>query len=152
MAVQRFAPILALLLAELAPVPLAWAQPPPDAAMSAEARLAMDRVEKHIADLQRRMRITPAQQPQWDALTAIMRQNARHQETLHSSAATARSATDMLRAYAATVQGHAADMQRLVPAFDALYATMTPDQRAAADRVFQQFEAQMEHRRPGLSG
>ncbi len=58
----------------------------------------------------------------------------------------------MLRAYAATVQGHAADMQRLVPAFDALYATMTPDQRAAADRVFQQFEAQMEHRRPGLSG
>ena len=143
----RFAPILALVLAGLAPVPSALAQLSSDAATSAAARLAMDRVEKHIADLRLRLRITPAQQPQWDAFTGIMRQNAQHQEALHASGAAARSATDMLRAYAATLQGHAADMQRLVPAFDALYATMTPDQRAAADRVFQQFEARMEHGR-----
>lgn len=147
MAARRFAPILALVLAGLAPVPSALAQPPPDAATSSAAHLAMDRVEKHIADLRLRLRITPAQQPQWDAFTGIMRQNAQHQEALHASGAAARSATDMLRAYAATLQGHAADMQRLVPAFDALYATMTPDQRTAADRVFQQFEARMEHGR-----
>ena len=147
MPARRFAPILALVLAGLAPVPPVLAQPPPDAAASVAARLAMDRVEKHIADLRLRLRITPAQQPQWDAFTGIMRQNAQHQEALHASGAAAGSATDMLRAYAATLQGHAADMQRLVPAFDALYATMTPDQRAAADRVFQQFEARMEHGR-----
>ena len=151
MAVQRLAPLLAL-MAGLAHVPSAVAQPPPDAAMTAEARMGMERVEKHIAELQRRLRITPAQQPQWDAFTGIMRQNAQHQEALHASAAAARSATDMLRAYAANVQGHAADVQRLLPAFDALYATMTPDQRAAADRMFQQFEARSERRRPGLSG
>ena len=146
MAIQRFVPLLALMLAGILP---ASAQPRPDPATSATARLAMERVEKHIADLHLRLRITPAQQPQWDAFTGIMRQNAQHQEALHTSSAAARSATDLLRSYAATVQGHAADMQRLVPAFDALYATMTPDQRTAADQVFQQF---VEHHRPGVSG
>ena len=146
MAVQRFVPLLALVLAGALPVS---AQPRPDPAASATARLAMERVEKHIADLQLRLRITPAQQPQWEAFTGIMRQNARHQEALHAAGAAARSATDMLRSYAATVQGHAADMQRLVPAFDTLYATMAPDQRAAADQVFQEF---VEHHRPGVSG
>jgi len=129
-----------------------WAQPAPDARMSAEARLGMQRLETHIADLKRRMAITPAQQPQWRSFTSIMRQNAQHQEALHAGAAAATSAPDTLRAYAANVQGHAADLERMIPAFDALYATMSPDQRAAADRVFQQFEAGMEHRRPGLSG
>ncbi len=151
MAVQRFVLLLALVLTGLpaSAVPLASAQPQPDAATSATARMAMQREEEHIADLKLRLRITPAQQPQWDAFTGIMRQNAQHQEALHAAGATARSATDMLRSYAATVQGHAADMQRLVPAFDTLYATMTPDQRTAADQVFQQF---VEHHRPGVSG
>ena len=151
MAIPRFVPLLALVLAGLpaSAVPPASAQPRPDAATSATARMASQREEEHIADLKVRMRITPAQQRPWDVFTGIMRQNAQHQEALHAAGATARSATDMLRAYAATVQGHADDMQRLVPAFDALYATMTPDQRAAADQVFQQF---VEHHRPGVSG
>jgi len=96
--------------------------------------------------------ITPAQQPQWRAFTSVMRENAQNQEALHAGAPVATSATDTLRAYAAKIQGHAADLERLIPPFDELYATMSPNQRAAADRVFQQFEAGMEHRRPGLSG
>ncbi len=151
MAVQRFARLLALLLVGFAPI-RGWAQPAPDARTSAEARLGMQRLEAHIADLKRRLGITPAQQPQWRAFTSIMRENAQHQEALHAGAAAAASAPDTLRAYAAKVQGHATDLERMIPAFDALYATMSPDQRAAADRVFQQFEAGMEHRRPGLSG
>ena len=42
-------------------------------------------------------------------------------------------AIDDLRSYAAIAQAHAEDMQRLVPAFETLYGTLTPAQQKDAD-------------------
>lgn len=116
---------------------------------------AVPRVERQIASLQRRLRITPAQQPQWDAFTGVMRDNARRQEAA-AAARAARpltlTAPDDLRAHAAAAQAQADGMARLVPAFDALYAALSPDQRAAADQVFQQFERQALRRRAATAG
>lgn len=47
------------------------ARPPSQA-----ARRMMMRVDKHIAQLHRRLRITPAEEPQWHAFAAVMRENA----------------------------------------------------------------------------
>ncbi len=135
--------------AALADVPPAGAQAP------AVQAPAVPRVERQIASLQRRLRITPAQQPQWDAFTGVMRDNARRQEAA-AAARAARpltlTAPDDLRAHAAAAQAQADGMARLVPAFDALYAALSPAQRAAADQVFRQFERQALRRRAAPAG
>jgi len=103
----------------------------------------MAQVERHIAGLQRRLKITPAQQPQWDAFTTIMRQNATHMETMQRDRAarvTAMTAPEDMRSYAEVARAHAEDLQRLVPAFDALYTAMTPEQKTVADRTFHEFQ------------
>lgn len=115
---------------------------------------AVPRVERQIASLQRRLRITPAQQPQWDAFTGVMRDNGRRQEAAAARAARPLTLTapDDLRAHAAATRAQADGMARLVPAFDALYAALSPDQRAAADQVFRQFERQALRRRAAPAG
>jgi len=157
----------------LADVPRAGAQAPPAQAPAAQVLAApapatpaaagpqamqaplVPRVERQIASLQRRLRITPAQQPQWDAFTGVMRGNARQQEAA-AAARAARpltlTAPDDLRAHAAAAQAQADGMARLVPVFDALYAVLSSDQRAAADQVFQQFERQALRRRAAPAG
>lgn len=100
-------------------------------------------VERRINGLQRRLKITPGQQPQWDAFTAVMRQNAVHMETLQHDRAdkvTTMTASEDMRSYAEVARAHADDVQRLVPAFDALYSTMTPEQKVTADRTFHEFQ------------
>jgi protein CpxP len=106
-------------------------------------RGGMVQVERRIAGLQRRLKITPEQQPQWDAFTAVMRQNAAHMEALQRDRAdkvTTMTASEDMRSYAEVARAHADDLQRLVPAFDTLYAAMTPEQKATADRTFHEFQ------------
>jgi protein CpxP len=106
-------------------------------------RGGMAQVERRITGLQKRLKITPEQQPQWDAFTAVMRQNAAHMEALQRDRAdkvTSMTASEDMRSYAEVARAHADDVQRLVPAFDALYAAMTPEQKATADRTFHEFQ------------
>jgi len=114
-------------------------------------RGSMVQVERHIAGLQRRLKITPAQQPQWDTFTAVMRQNASHMEAMQRARAdkvATMTAPEDMRSYAEVVRAHADDLQRLVPAFDGLYAAMTPEQKATADRTFHEFQGQVRARQP----
>ncbi len=108
-------------------------------------------VERRISELQRRLKITPEQQPQWDAFTAVMRQNAMHMQALQRDRADkvmAMAAPEDMRSYADVARAHADDLQRLVPAFDALYAAMTPEQKAMADRIFHDFQGRGGRPRP----
>lgn len=119
-----------------------------DAAPSAPAQAARPergavQVEGRIAGLQRRLKITPDEQPQWDAFTTVMRQNAAHIETLQRERAAkvaAMNASEDMRSYAEVARAHADDLQRLATAFDALYAAMAPEQKAVADRTFHEFQ------------
>lgn len=100
-------------------------------------------VERRITSLQRRLKVSAEQQPQWDAFTAVMRQNAAHTDALQRDRAnrvTAMTASEDMRANAEVARAHADDVQRLVPAFDALYAAMTPEQKVTADRTFHEFQ------------
>jgi protein CpxP len=143
-------------LAQNAPGPTPSPVPPPTPGAPPPERVApkmnsnADRVERHIAELRRRLKITPAEKTQWDAFAQVMRDNAaRMDEAFEARAANPNmSALDDLKAYAAIAQTHAEDMQRLLPAFEALYAAMTPDQQKVADTVFRDFE----NRRGGRHG
>lgn len=116
----------------------------------ADMRRAQELMATRAKALHDRLRITPAQQPRWDAFTAVMAENARHVAALHAGQASApRSALDDLKGYAAAVQAHADDVARLVGPFEQLYASMSPDQKVLADRTFREFEQREVRRRPG---
>jgi hypothetical protein len=101
--------------------------------------LRTDAVEARIAALHDQLKITPAQTAQWNEVAQVMRQNAQSLETLirqRSRNAQAMSAIDDLRSYEEIAEAHADGVKRLIPAFEALYDTMSPDQKKAADAAF----------------
>ena len=143
---NRIPQMLALLMAAMLLGSPARAQ---DAAPSVPAQAARPerggavQVKRRIAGLQRRLKITPEEQPQWDAFAAVMRQNAAHIESLQHDRAekvATMSAPEDMRSYAEVARAHADDLQRLATAFDMLYAAMTPEQKATADRTFHEFQ------------
>ena len=124
----------------------AWAQNPAPSAPAQATRPERDdgaQVERRIAGLRSRLKITPAQQPQWDAFAGVMRENAAHMETLQHGRAdkvAAMNASEDMRSYADVARAHADDLQHLAATFDTLYAAMSPEQKAAADRTFHEFQ------------
>jgi hypothetical protein len=130
--------------------PGATATPGQAPAMAPDKRMAA-RVEQHITELHRRLHITAAEEPQWKAFAQVMRDNAMHMDQAFMARAQQganMNAVDDLRSYAAVAQAHAEDMQRLIPAFQTLYSSLTPQQQKTADEVFRDFEHRRELR-PG---
>ena len=124
------------------------APPPPPPAPGGNARMGDSRVEQQLRDLYARLRITPAQQPQWNAFAGTLQGNAQHMQSLWASRQNGRvTALDDMRSYATIAQAHAEDMQRLVAAFTPLYESLAPQQKVAADQAFQQ--AAVRNGRPG---
>jgi D-alanyl-D-alanine carboxypeptidase len=109
-------------------------------ATSAQTTHAMDtKIEQRIADLHAKLQISAAEQPQWDQFAQVMRDNARtmnqtFQQRVHTLPAM--TATDNMQSYAQIATEHAQEMQKLVPAFEALYASMPDSQQRVADKVF----------------
>jgi hypothetical protein len=97
-------------------------------------------VERQIADLQKKLRITPAQQPLFDAFAQIMRQNAQAMDSVmrqqeHKSGATA---VDDLRASAQLAEAEAEGLKRLLPALQSLYDSLPDPQKRLADAAMGQ--------------
>jgi protein CpxP len=99
-----------------------------------------ERVEQHIKQLHTQLRITPAQQTQWDQFAQVMRDNAKDMDQALDRRGTgfaAMNAADNLQSYAQVAQQHAQDTQRLATTFQTLYGSMSDDQKKNADAVFQ---------------
>jgi hypothetical protein len=93
-------------------------------------------VEANIGQLHQRLQITPAQEPQFQALASIMRQNA---QTMSSAAPpSSANAVEGLRLAIHYGQQEIDGMKRMLPALQALYASLSPTQRQIADSVFRQ--------------
>jgi len=102
----------------------------------AEANAA---VEARIKELHRKLHITAAQQTQWDNLVAVMRGNATAMIDLQRQRAKdvkSMSAVDAVKSYAAVIEAHETGMSKFVPAFQALYDSMSPAQKKIADAMF----------------
>ncbi len=96
-------------------------------------------IEQHITDLHARLQISPAQQPQWDQFTLVMRDNARDMDQIFQQRVRSMptmTAEQNMQSYARVAAEHSQDMQKLVPAFQALYGTMSDSQKRLADQVF----------------
>ena len=93
-------------------------------------------VEANIAELRQRLAITPVQEPQFSAFANILRQNAR---TMPSTPPAPNvSAVEGLRLAIQYGQQYIDGLRRMLPALQALYATLTPAQKQAADQMFRQ--------------
>jgi len=98
-----------------------------------------DRVEARIKTLHDQLKITPAQEPQWNAVAETMRNNAQAMQGAiqqRRQNAGTMTAVDDLRSYQAITEAHAQGLQKLVPAFQALYDTMSDEQKKNADAIF----------------
>ena len=108
------------------------------AAASAPAGKLERNVEDRIAYLHSQLKITPAQETQWSAFADVMRNNSQTMGELFQQrkAATNQSALDDMKQYATIAQAHADGMKKLVDAFDPLYNSLSPEQKALADQTF----------------
>lgn len=99
----------------------------------------VDHVESRIADLHKRLRITPEQEGQWNSVAGIMRENARALDDILKARAqkvSTMTAIDDLQSYRELSATHVQNVDRLLPAFEALYGSMSPEQKKNADTVF----------------
>ena len=118
-----------------APAPLAVAHP-------TAARMGggnSERVEQRISDMRAKLKITPAEQPQWDSFVAVMRDNSENMRKvleLRTGSFKTMTAVDNMTSYEAIAQQHAANLQKLVPAFQTLYTSLSDVQKHTADQMF----------------
>ncbi len=121
---------------------------PPPAAMAPAAvanlksnteQEALAAIERRIKDLHTKLHISNAQQPQWDGFAQVMRDNVRAMDqTFQQRVKTMASmkAPENMQSYAQVAMDHAQQMQKLVPAFQAVYDVMSDSQKKLADQVF----------------
>lgn len=117
---------------------------------AAPAKVETATVEARIKDLHGKLKITASEEPQWQQFTQVMRDNAKTMDDLEAQRTqnqAAMSAVDDLRSYRDFTQAHVDGLAKLVPAFESLYDSMTPDQKKNADTVFAQAHAQSQARK-----
>jgi hypothetical protein len=116
------------------------------------AKHMMDHSEARIQELHDKLHITADQEALWGVVAKVMRDNS---NTLQASMADRSaklkdktlSAVDDLKSFQVIADQHSEGLKSLIPAFEALYASMTPDQQKHTDHVFgeHQRHAHMSH-------
>ena len=139
---------------QIAPAPSGTAQKAaPHSNRSAMARqpgeTMQNLAERRIADLHSRLHITPEQSQQWNQFAQVMRDNAHEMDQIYQARAEklgAMTAVDNMQSFAQIEQQLAQDVQKLVPAFQTLYSSLSDQQKKAADDMFR---ARAQHAQAG---
>jgi periplasmic protein CpxP/Spy len=99
-----------------------------------------ERTEQRIAMLHSELKITPAQETQWQQFADVMRQNGETMGNLYRQRMADKnlSALDDMKQYTQIAQAHADGMSKLVAAFEPLYNSFSADQKKVADETFRQ--------------
>jgi protein CpxP len=111
----------------------------PGAGKALPASGAAVRVEARIKQLHTQLGITPAQDAQWQQFAQTMRDNAREMDQVVQQRAqqfSSMNALQDLQSYEQIAEAHVQHLQKLIPAFQELYASMSPEQKTRADEVF----------------
>jgi periplasmic protein CpxP/Spy len=120
------------------PAPSA-AEASPMAGHPVAGKNAEERVEGRIKELHAQLRITPAEEPQWNEFAQVMRENARDMDEAFIQRAQqfpTMNAVQNMQSYEQISEQHAQRLQKLVPAFQKLYDAMPDQQKRLADQVF----------------
>ncbi len=96
-------------------------------------------VEVRVKELHKKLHITDAQKTQWDNLAQVMRDNAKAMVDLQkqrSADTKSMTAVEVVKSYASVIEAHEAGMKKFIPAFEALYDSMSDAQKKTADSLF----------------
>jgi len=125
--------------AQTAPPPPPPAATPAPKAATAAPPAGPAYVESRIKQLHRELHITKEQEPQWQSVAQVMRENAQAMEALAKERyenAAKMTALDDLRSYSAMADAHADGLKKFVPVFQQLYDSMSDVQKKRADALF----------------
>ena len=91
--------------------------------------------ESHLADLKAQLKITSAQEAAWQTFTAQAKQQAASMQAMRAQMQDGTgTAPERMGQRATAMQQRAAGMATMTNAFSALYAVLTPEQKAIADQ------------------
>jgi periplasmic protein CpxP/Spy len=111
----------------------------PAAATSTETK--GETVEQRITTLHASLKITPAEETQWNGVAQAMRENASAMDKLVATNRTtppqSMTAVEDLQSYQKFAQAHVDGLKNLTSAFTTLYDAMPDAQKKNADEVFQ---------------
>jgi len=108
-----------------------------------------ERVEKHIAELHRVLKITPAQETLWQNFATAMRANATQMDQVYAQreqAISGMNAVQNLESYGEVETTMAQNVQKLLPPFQALYDSFSAEQKKTADTTFQRYTNRAVHK------
>jgi len=124
------------------PLTAAWAQTAPvkTAAPAEATETKGETVEQRITALHAALKITPAEDAQWNAVAQAMRENAAAMDKLVAANRTTppqnMTAVQDLQTYQQFAQAHVDGLKNLTAAFSTLYDAMPDAQKKVADQVF----------------
>jgi hypothetical protein len=106
-------------------------------------RVSVETVEQRIRTLHEELKITPAEEANWDVVAQTMRDNEARMQSLiaENTAEPAHSidAVENMKTYERFTQTHVDGLKTLISSFETLYSMMPDDQKHLADHVFQKF-------------
>jgi uncharacterized membrane protein YhiD involved in acid resistance len=109
---------------------------------SAVARTsAVEHTEAQIKQLQSSLNITKGQEELWINLTQVMRDNAKDMDALFTKARAektqTRNAVEQMKFHSQITEAQLDQMKKFIPPFEALYASMSDEQKKSTDTIFQ---------------
>jgi len=143
--------VLAGALAVATIAPSVATQAATQAAASPRGTGPAEGVDARIAALHKQLAITPAQEPAFQSYAEIMRDNARAMAAMFADRAAHPdyTAPGILHWHAELTTAHADGLNKLLPAFDALYGALTDPQKQAADAAFEPLRVRRAPRKAG---
>ena len=100
---------------------------------------AVDHAEARIKELQGVLKLTDVQKEKWNTLTQVMRENAKEMDAMHEDRADkskTMNAVDSMKFHSKITETHLSQLQKIIPPFEALYATMSDAQKKSTDTIF----------------
>jgi hypothetical protein len=100
---------------------------------------AVEYTEAQIKQLQGTLNITAAQEPLWNNLTQVMRENAKDMDAINKERAEntePMNAVEHMKFHSKITQAHLDQMNKLIPPFEAFYGSLSDEQKKIVDTTF----------------
>jgi LTXXQ motif family protein len=100
---------------------------------------AVEHTEAQIKELQSALDITAAQEGLWTKLTQVMRENAKEMDALNKDKAEnikAMNAVEYMKFHSQITEAHLNQTKKLIPPFEALYTSLSDEQKKSTDTIF----------------
>jgi len=100
---------------------------------------AVEYTEEQIRQLQGSLNITKGQEPLWNNLTQVMRENAKEMDALtkdRSEKTNPMNAVERMKFHSQITEAQLAQIKKLLPPFEAFYAGLSDEQKKTTDTTF----------------